>query len=89
MHQILSREIDNILMGFGPIVRMMEQPVKNYVFNLIDPYLSAFLSSSDTNELNPKVVGEFAKEQVNSKVNDFLKKFEEAKKNNGPDDYIV
>lgn len=89
LYQILSREVDNILSNFGPIVNVMSGQIKNYLFGLIDPYVDAFLSSSNKNELNTKAVGAFAKEQVDSKVNDFLRKFEEAKKNEGPEDFIV
>lgn len=88
LHQMLSREIDNLLNNFGPVVSMFSGTAKQYLFNFIDPYVDAFISPQ-TNKINTEAAGEFVKEEVDNKVKSFLEKFEKEKAKNGPKDYIV
>jgi hypothetical protein len=88
LYQMLSREIDNILLNFGPLVTTFSGTIKSYLFNTIDPYVDAFLSP-ETNKINTKAASSFVKEEVNNKVNDFLKKFEAESGHKGPNDYVV
>jgi hypothetical protein len=85
---MLGREIDNILYSINPIAGTFSSPIKNYIFNTIEPYVDAFLFP-ETEKINTKAATSFVKEEVNSKVNDFLKRFEAATGNEGPNDYIV
>jgi hypothetical protein len=87
--QILNREIDNFLGNFSPIVHMMSGSIKNYVFSFVEPYIDAFLSPQGQ-KLNTDAINSFVKDEVNTKVSNFLKKFEKEKSGGSyPNDYIV
>jgi hypothetical protein len=45
------------------------------VFNLIEPYVDAFLSPDD-GSLNKKAASAFLKQETNEKIDKFLKDFE-------------
>jgi hypothetical protein len=47
LYQMLQREIINILEGVAPQFKMFSGVVTNYVIELIDPYVTAFLSPDD------------------------------------------
>jgi hypothetical protein len=82
LFQMLNREVDNILMNFGPFGNLAAGPVKKYLFEMVSPYVDAFLNPNET--LNASAASEFTKEQVNDKVDAFLKKFNAEKdKTNG------
>jgi cell division septum initiation protein DivIVA len=89
LHQMLGREIDNLLRSFNPMLGMFSGTAKQYVFDFLDPYIDAFVSPQ-TNKINTEAAGEFIKEEVDEKIKNFMKKFDsERNKNNGPKDYIV
>jgi hypothetical protein len=52
----------------------------NYMIELIDPYIDAFLSPDD-GRLNQKAAGAFLKKETNEKIDRFLKDFEEEHNN--------
>jgi ferric iron reductase protein FhuF len=82
LFQMLNREVDNILMNFGPFGNLASGPVKKYLYEMVSPYVDAFLNSNES--LNASAATEFTKEQVNDKVDAFLKKFNaERAKTNG------
>lgn len=82
LFQMLNREVDNILMNFGPFGNLAAGPVKKYLYEMVSPYVDAFLNSNES--LNTSAATEFTKEQVNDKVDAFLKKFNaERAKTNG------
>lgn len=76
---MLSREISNILIGINPTFGMFTNVATNYVINMIDPYVDAFLSNGS--QINTKAAGSFIKQEINNKVDEFMKKFE-AESNN-------
>ena len=78
LYQMLEREIDNFISNTNPLLSLMAGPIKNFIFNFIDPYVTAFMGG-DPKGLNPKVVESYVKEEVNEKVSSFMKKFEEQK----------
>ena len=86
LYQMLSREIDNLL-GKNQMLRLFSDPIKSWIINYIDPYVNAFFMG--TTKINSEVAGTFVKEEFNNKINDFIKKFEEERGKNVPDDYIV
>jgi translation initiation factor 2 beta subunit (eIF-2beta)/eIF-5 len=86
LYQMLFRELDN-LMGSNQMLRLFSEPIKNWIVNFIDPYVNAFFMG--TNKLDSEVAGTFVKEEVNNKINAFIKKFEEERKINNPNDFIV
>jgi hypothetical protein len=75
LYQMLSREVSNILGSINPTFRMFSDMATNYLIQIIDPYVSAFTSNGEN--LNPKVVSSFAKQEINEKIDKFMKKFEE------------
>jgi hypothetical protein len=75
LYQMLSREISNILGGINPTFRMFSDMATRYVIQIIDPYVSAFMS--DGKEMNVKAAGTFAKQEINEKIDKFMKQFEE------------
>jgi hypothetical protein len=75
LYQMLSREINNILGGINPTFRMFSDMATRYVIQIIDPYVSAFMS--DGKEMNVKAAGTFAKQEINENIDKFMKQFEE------------
>jgi hypothetical protein len=75
IYQMLSREINNILGGINPTFRMFSEMATNYVIQIIDPYINAFMSNGK--DLNVKAAGSFAKQEINEKIDKFMKQFEE------------
>jgi hypothetical protein len=80
LYQMLQREVGNIIEIAAPQFRMFTNVASNYVIELIDPYVSAFLSPDD-GTLNQKAAGAFLKQETNEKIDKFLKDFEEKHKN--------
>jgi hypothetical protein len=76
--QVLDRYMDNILRGFNPMVALMSAPIKNWVFNYIEPYVDAFLAPDRT--LNVNAASAFLKQEVSSKIEQFMKDFEDTRK---------
>lgn len=74
LYQYLSREIDNIIANLIPGLSMFANPVKKYVFNYIDPYVDLFFMGGD--KLNTDAVRKYATQEVTTKINDFIDKFE-------------
>jgi hypothetical protein len=79
LYQMLQREINDLITSAAPQFRMFSGVASNYLIELIDPYVNAFLSP-DTGKLNKSAAGEFLKQETNEKINKFLKEFE-ARKN--------
>jgi hypothetical protein len=80
LYQMLQREVGNIIEIAAPQFKMFTNFASNYVIELIDPYVSAFLSPDD-GTLNQKAAGAFLKQETNEKIDKFLKDFEEKHKN--------
>ena len=53
---------------------MFSGPIKTYVFNFIDPYVDLFFMGGTS--LNTDAVKKFATQEVTSKINDFIDKYE-------------
>lgn len=79
LYQMLGREVGNILASINPSFRMFTNVATNYIINIIDPYVEAFLSNGS--EINTKAAGTFIKEEINQKVDEFMKRFEAEAKN--------
>lgn len=75
LYQFLDREIDNAIAAYIPSFRFLAGPVKNWLFNYIDPYVDLFFMGSD--KLNTTAVKKFATEEATEKINSFIKKFED------------
>jgi hypothetical protein len=79
LYQMLQREVNDLINNLAPQFRMFSGVASNYLIELIDPYVNAFLSPDD-GKLNKSAAGEFLKQETNEKINKFLKDFE-ARKN--------
>jgi hypothetical protein len=75
LYQMLQREIGNIIEGTAPQFKMFTNFASNYIIELIDPYVNAFLSPDD-GTLNKKAASAFLKQETNEKIDKFLKDFE-------------
>lgn len=74
LYQVLNREISNFLSSINPAFRMFSTTVTSYIMNFIDPYIDAF--TNNDGELNTRAAKGFIQEEVNAKVEAFMKKFE-------------
>jgi hypothetical protein len=72
---MLQREVVNLIESAAPQFRMFSGIASDYVFNLIEPYVDAFLSPDD-GSLNKKAASAFLKQETNEKIDKFLKDFE-------------
>jgi hypothetical protein len=79
--QLLEREIDNMVRGFGPWGSLVSQPVKNAVFKFIDPYIDAFFVGEST-KINSRAASAFLKSEINQKIEKFVKDFETEREQN-------
>jgi hypothetical protein len=79
LYQMLQREVSSIISSVAPQLKMFSNVASNYVIDLIDPYVSAFLSPDD-GSLNTNAATEFLKQETNEKINKFLKDFETRQK---------
>jgi hypothetical protein len=75
LHQMLQREIVNLIESAAPQFRMFSGIASDYVFNFIEPYVDAFLSPDD-GSLNKKAASAYLKQETNEKIDKFLKDFE-------------
>jgi hypothetical protein len=79
LYQMLQREVNSLINAVLPQFKMFSGTAASYIIDIIDPYVSAFLSPDD-GSLNKKAAGEFLKQETNEKINKFLKDFEEKQK---------
>jgi len=87
--QILNREIDNILVQFGPLGNLVSGYAKSAIHDILSPYIEAL---SKDKKLDTEVATAFAKSQINEKVDKFMTEFEATRKKNGGGgngDYLV
>jgi hypothetical protein len=76
LNQMLQREVTNLVENIAPQFKMFSGYAANYLIELIDPYVTAFLSPDD-GHINQKAAGAFVKQEANEKIEKFLKEFEE------------
>jgi hypothetical protein len=79
LYQMLQREINSFIETTVPQFRMFSNVATNYVIEMIDPYVSAFLSPDD-GTLNKTAAAEYLKQETNEKITKFLKDFENKQK---------
>jgi hypothetical protein len=77
LYQIISREVDNILGNINPALRMFNSVATNYVISIVDPYVDAFIANSDNKKIDTDAANKFVKNEINDKVDSFMKKFKE------------
>jgi hypothetical protein len=82
-YQFLGREIDNMIAVYVPSLNLLSGAIKNYIFNIINPYVDLFfIGGTDSGKLNVRAAGEFAKQEVNEKIKNFIDKYEKENKDN-------
>ena len=79
LYQVINREVSNLLGAFNPAFRMFSSTVSSYLINLIDPYVDAFINPDGN--INTRAANKFLKQEVNEKIDTFMKKFEEESSN--------
>lgn len=77
LYQVISREVENMLGSINPAFRMFNNVAVNYVINIIDPYIDAFIANDKDHKINTDAVGSFLKTEINEKVDNFMKNFKE------------
>jgi hypothetical protein len=82
LYSMLKREVANLTQGV-PFASAFHGSISNYLINLIDPYVSAFIEGG---ELDSEQLSEFASEEVNSKIMQFKKRYESLKGNKDYED---
>jgi hypothetical protein len=76
LYQMLHREVANLVETAAPQFKMFSGYAANYLIELVDPYVTAFMSPDD-GSLNQKAAGAFVKQEANEKIEKFLKEFED------------
>lgn len=75
LYQMINRAIGNTLSNINPSLKMFSSSLTRYAINFMEPYIDAF-TNEDNGELNTKAAAAFTKQEINSKIDDFMKKFE-------------
>ena len=74
LYQVLNREVANVLSSVSPAFKMFSPSVTKYIMTMFNDYIDAFIGID--NKINTEAAGEFVKEEVNKKVEEFMKRFE-------------
>lgn len=75
IYNILGRYIDNALSRTrNPLFIMMAEPLKNYAFRAVSPYIDAFVGEQG---FEVEAASAFLKEEALDKINLFKKTFKE------------
>lgn len=81
MAQMINRSINNALGNINPSLRMFSSSLTKYAMNFLDPYIDAFMNPNG--EINKEAASAFTKQEINNKVDEFMKKFEAESNKNG------
>jgi hypothetical protein len=79
LYQMLEREVGNLIETAIPQFSVFSGSASKYLIELIDPYVSAFLSPDD-GTLNQDAAKAFLKQETTEKIDNFLKEFEKKQK---------
>lgn len=74
LYNIVRREISNLMADF-PVLNMFSDTVSDYVIRYIDPYISAFMTNG---KINTEQLTAFTKQEVNEKIEQFKKQYEDS-----------
>ena len=77
LYNIIEREVDNFLVGV-PVLSAFSTVISNYLIKYIEPYVNAFMSHG---QIDIDQLSEFTKSEINEKVKNFKRKYEEEKQN--------
>jgi hypothetical protein len=76
LEQMINRSINNTLNQLNPGLRMFSGTLTNYAMEFLEPYIVGF-TNPDTNHINTKAATAYMKNETASKIEEFMKKFEE------------
>lgn len=79
LYQIISRKVESFLAYSSPALRLFSPTITNFVINFIDPYVNAFFLGGS--KIDTEMASAYIKEEVNGKIDSFIKEFEIKRRN--------
>ena len=80
LYSMINREVDNLIGLIIPSMRMFAPYVSRYITHYIDPYVDIFLMGTDS--LNTEAAKGYINQEVNEKLENFVRQFESEKHKN-------
>lgn len=77
-YQVLNREVSSIISQYLPQFQMFSGTITKYICKYIEPYIDAFLQDD---KLDVDAIGEYTKQEVNSKIKNFMAQYNASKVN--------
>lgn len=85
VYNIIERYIDNLLVQLrNPLLMMVSEPLKNYLFRYLNPYIDAFTTN---NTFEIEEASSFLEQEAINKIKLFKKNFKESKDENIKDNF--
>ena len=80
IYNIIGRYVDNILRQVrNPLAYMMADPIKNYIYRYVEPYIDAFTTN---NNFEVEEASAYLEQEAIEKINSFKRTFKESKNEN-------
>ena len=80
IYNIIGRYVDNILRQIrNPLAYMMADPIKNYIYRYVEPYIDAFTTN---NIFEVEEASAYLEQEAIEKINSFKRTFKESKNEN-------
>ena len=80
IYNIIGRYVDNILRQIrNPLAYMMADPIKNYIYRYVEPYIDAFTTN---NNFEVEEASAYLEQEAIDKINSFKRTFKESKNEN-------
>lgn len=80
IYNIIGRYVDNILRQIrNPLAYMMADPIKNYIYRYVEPYIDAFTTN---NNFEVEEASAYLEQEAIEKINSFKRTFKESKNEN-------
>ena len=80
IYNIIGRYVDNILLQIrNPLAYMMADPIKNYIYRYVEPYINAFTTN---NNFEVEEASAYLEQEAIEKINSFKRTFKESKNEN-------
>ena len=80
IYNIIGRYVDNILRQIrNPLAYMMADPIKNYIYRYVEPYIDAFTTN---NTFEVEEASAYLEQEAIEKINSFKRTFKESKNEN-------
>lgn len=80
IYNIVGRYVDNIINQLrNPLATMMSEPIKNYIFRYMAPYVDAFTTNNNF-EIEP--ASAYLEQEAINKINKFKETYKEIKNEN-------